>query len=71
MASHPITWFGIFLILLGVALVALPMLGKYIQLEEMPNWLIYIYHRENFYFVTSPILILISAISLLFFLLTH
>lgn len=68
MSTHPIVWLGIFLILLGIALVALPTLGKYIQLEELPSWLIYIYHRGNFYFATSPILILASAIALVVFL---
>lgn len=60
------TWMGIVLILLGGAFVLIPMLEKYFTLEEMPSWLIYVYHRGNFYLATSPILILISALILIF-----
>lgn len=71
MSIHPLTWLGIFLILLGVALVILPAVGRYIDLSKVPPWLIYIYHSDGFYFVTSPLLILLSAVALIFFLLKH
>jgi ribose/xylose/arabinose/galactoside ABC-type transport system permease subunit len=71
LSIHPLTWLGIFLILLGVALVILQAVGRYIDLSKVPPWLIYIYHSDGFYFVTSPLLILLSAVALIFFLLKH
>ncbi len=66
---HPLTWLGIALILIGVALVLLPIVGKYVDLSQVPSWLIYVYHSDGFYFVTSPILIVLSLIALAVFLL--
>lgn len=66
---HPLTWLGIALILIGVALVLLPIVGKYVDLSQVPSWLIYVYHSDGLYFVTSPILILLSLIALAVFLL--
>jgi hypothetical protein len=60
---HPLTWLGIALILVGVAFVLLPLLGKYIDLSQVPPWLIYVYHNNGFYFVTSPLLLALSAIA--------
>lgn len=68
---HPLTWLGITLILVGVALVLLPILGKYIDLSQVPSWLIYVYRSDGFYFVTSPLLLALSAISLIVHLLTR
>ncbi|MCD6248054.1 MAG: hypothetical protein J7J17_01170 [Hadesarchaea archaeon] len=68
MQTHPLTWLGIFFILLGVALVLIPVLRQYIDVSKVPPWLIYVYHSDGFYFATSPILILISIISLVIFL---
>lgn len=62
---HPLTWLGIALILVGAALVLLPILGKYIDLSQVPPWLIYVYRSDGFYFVTSPLLLALSAISLI------
>ena len=67
---HPLTWLGIALILVGAALVLLPILGKYIDLSRIPSWLIYIYRSDGFYFITSPLLLALSAISLIAYLLT-
>jgi len=67
---HPLTWLGIALILVGAALVLLPILGKYIDLSRIPSWLIYIYRSDGFYFITSPILLALSAIALIAYLLT-
>lgn len=61
-----LTWLGIILILLGAAFVLVPILGKHITLDEIPSWLIYVYSSGNFYFATSPILILISVLILIF-----
>ena len=68
---HPLTWLGIALILVGAALVLLPIMGKYIDLSRIPPWLIYIYRSNGFYFITSPILLALSAIALIAYLLTR
>ncbi len=67
--TNGITLLGIALILIGVALVALPMIGKYVDLSKIPSWIIYVYRSNGFYFVTSPLLILLSLISLTIFIL--
>lgn len=68
---HPLTWLGIALTLVGAALVLLPILGKYIDLSRIPSWLIYVYRSDGFYFITSPLLLALSAISLIVYLLTR
>lgn len=62
--AHPFTLLGIALILIGTAFVLLPIIGKYIDLSQVPHWLIYVYHSDGFYFVTSPLLIVLSLIAL-------
>jgi hypothetical protein len=69
--THPLTILGIALILIGVALVLLPILGKYVDFSRVPSWLIYVYHSDGFYFVTSPFLIVVSLIMLAIYLLTR
>ena len=39
---HQLTWLGVALILIGTAIVLLPILGKYFDLSQVPSWLIYI-----------------------------
>lgn len=68
---HPLTWLGIALILIGVALVLLPVLGRYMNLSQVPSWLVYVYHSDGFYFVTSPLLIVLSVAALLAYFLTR
>jgi hypothetical protein len=68
---HPLTWLGIALILTGVALVLLPTLSKFIDLPQVPSWLIYVYHRDGFYFVTSPLLLVLSAATFIAYFLTR
>lgn len=68
---HPLTWLGIALILVCAALVLLPILGKYIDLSHVPPWLIYVYRSDGFYFITSPLLLALSAIALIAYLLTR
>ena len=63
----PLTWLGIALILVGVALVLLPILGKVIDFSRIPSWLIFIYRANGFYFVTSPLLIALSALSVILY----
>ncbi|MDI6820409.1 MAG: hypothetical protein QMC89_05860 [Candidatus Hodarchaeaceae archaeon] len=65
--THPLTWAGIVLIVIGVALVLLPILGKYIDFARVPWWLIYVYRSDGFYFVTSPLLILLFLLSAILF----
>ena len=62
---QPLTWLGIALILLGIAIVLIPIVGKYVDLSRVPPWLIYVYRSNGFYFVTSPLLILISVASVI------
>ncbi len=57
---HQLTWLDIAFVLIGVALLLLPILGKYIDLSQVPSWLIYIYHSNGFYFLTSPLLLVLS-----------
>lgn len=63
--THPLTLLGIALILIGVALVVLPIIGKYMDFSQVPSWLIYVYHSDGFYFVTSPLLLVLSLIALI------
>jgi len=56
---------GAFLILLGGLFILAPIITRYIGLEDIPSWLLYVYKRGSFYFVTSPILILIFLVVLL------
>lgn len=53
------------MIILGVLFVLIPFVEPYVSLEDIPPWLIYVYRRGNFYFATSPILILISVLVVL------
>jgi len=59
------------LIVVGVALVLLPIIGKYVDLSQVPSWLVYVYHSDGFYFVTSPFLILLSLVALIVYLLAR
>jgi hypothetical protein len=61
--AHPLTWIGVSLILIGVALVLLPIIGRYVDLARIPWWLVYVYRSNGFYFVTSPLLIMLSLLS--------
>jgi hypothetical protein len=66
---EPLTWLGITLILIGTAIVLLPIIGRYFDLSQVPSWLIYVYHSDGFYFATSPLLLLLSLVSFIVFLL--
>jgi len=56
---------GWVLILLGALLVALPYISRIIpNAERIPWFILYVYKREGFYFATSPILILLSILSI-------
>ncbi len=55
--------------LVGAALVLFPLVGPHIDLSKIPSWLVYVYHSDGFYFVTSPLLLLLSLVAFLVFLL--
>jgi hypothetical protein len=63
---NPFTVFGVLLILLGVIFVALPYLENVIpNLERVPWIILWVYRSGGFTFATSPLLIIISVISIL------
>ncbi len=60
---------GIILIILGILLFIVPILLPRIpSLEKIPWIIIYVYRSDGFIFVTSPILIIISILSILWYL---
>jgi hypothetical protein len=65
-------WMGVLLIILGVILILVPYAVKYApSLGKLPPIILYVYRRNGFYFATSPILIIISLISILAFILSR
>lgn len=57
---------GILLVILGVLLFVAPFfLERLPSLEKIPWIILYIYRKDGFVFVTSPILIVITIISIL------
>ena len=58
------TLLGVLLIVLGVMVLLLPYLLQadlLRRLEELPPILVYVYHRDGFYFATSPLLLIVSV----------
>ena len=63
---RPFTTLGLILIVSGLLLVLLPFLARYLpSLDQLPWLLIWVYRRGGFYFVTSPLLIILSLLSLI------
>jgi hypothetical protein len=63
---RPFTVMGLILILSGLVLVLLPIVARHIpSLDRMPWILIWVYRKDGFYFVTSPLLIIISLVSII------
>jgi len=63
---RPFTILGLLLIVSGLVLVLLPFLAKALpSIERVPWILIWVYRRDGFYFATSPLLIIVSLLSLL------
>ncbi len=63
---QPFTALGFILIVSGLLLVLLPFLARYLpSLDQLPWLLIWVYRRDGFYLVTSPLLILLSLLSLI------
>ncbi|MCW3991473.1 MAG: hypothetical protein NWE79_02105 [Candidatus Bathyarchaeota archaeon] len=62
---RPLTMLGLLLIVSGVILVALPIVARQLpSLERLPWILVWVYRRDGFYFITSPLLIIVSILSL-------
>ena len=72
MMVHSLQLVGILLMLLGALLFLTPILLEQLpSLSNLPWILLYIYLRDSFVFITSPLLLIISVISLLWWLLTR
>jgi hypothetical protein len=63
--TNPLTILGTLLILLGIVFVALPYLSRVVDVEKIPWLILYVYRRDGFTFATSPILLILSALSLI------
>ena len=69
---RPLILLGIILIASGIILVALPFVFRHLpSVERLPWILVYIYRKDGFYFVTSPLLIIISTASLIMYLISR
>jgi hypothetical protein len=59
---------GILFLVLGAFLLLLPFVEKLTpSLDRLPWFLVYVYKRGDFFFVTSPVLIVLSLLSLLLY----
>jgi hypothetical protein len=62
----PFTVVGALLILMGIIFVALPYIERVVpDLDRIPWIILWVYRSEGFTFATSPLLIIISVISVL------
>ena len=60
------TTLGFILIVSGLILVLLPFLSRFLpSLDHVPWFIIWVYRRDGFTFVTSPLLIILSLLTLL------
>ena len=63
---------GVIFIILGLILIAFPFLSKLLPtIEKIPSIIVYVYKKGNFSFVTSPILIIISITSILWYIISQ
>ena len=61
----PFTALGFILIVSGLILVLLPFLARFLpSLDQVPWFIIWVYRRDGFTFMTSPLLIVLSLLSL-------
>ncbi len=70
--ERTLTTFGLVFIIIGVALILIPLIMKYIPnmgQEKIPWFILYIYRKDGFFFATSPILILTGIIYILWIIL--
>jgi hypothetical protein len=63
--ANPFTLVGILLILLGAVFVALPYISRVVDIDKIPWIILCVYRSDGFTFATSPILLILSALSLL------
>ncbi|MDY6931979.1 MAG: hypothetical protein SVJ22_08720 [Halobacteriota archaeon] len=68
--GSPFTIFGVILMVVGAILFLVPVLSRFIPTSIHPL-IIYTYQGDGFYFVTSPILIIISLVSVAVYLLVR
>ena len=62
----PFTVVGALFILMGIIFVALPYMERVVpDLDRIPWIILWVYRSEGFTFATSPLLIIISVISVL------
>ena len=62
----PFTAMGLILILSSIILVILPFIARHLpNLEKLPWIIVWVYRKDGFYFVTSPLLIILSLISII------
>ena len=67
----PLQVLGVVLMVLGILLFAAPLILERVpSLESIPWILLYVYRSDGFVFATSPILLIISALSLLWWIVT-
>jgi hypothetical protein len=65
--NEPVTTLGLVFILIGAILVFLPTIARNLpSLERLPWFILWVYQSDNFYFATSPLLIALSLLSLLY-----
>ena len=63
---QPFTTLGLILIVSGLILVLLPFIARFLpSLDNVPWFIIWVYRRDGFTFMTSPLLIVLSLLSLL------
>ncbi len=68
----PLTLLGVLLIAIGIVLVVLPLIAKHIpNVEDIPWIILWVYRTDGFVFATSPLLIIISIVSVLIHLVTR
>ena len=67
---RPFTLMGLLFIVCGLILVALPFISRYLPtLDRLPWILVWVYRSDGFYFITSPLLIIVSLAFLILHLL--
>jgi hypothetical protein len=63
---QPFALIGIALIIVGIIMVALPFIARHVPgLEKLPWIIIWVYKSNGFIFATSPLLIILTIITLI------
>jgi len=60
---------GILFLVLGVLFFLIPLLSRAINLSaiKIPWIILYVYKSDGFYFATSPLLLILSAVAILYY----